>query len=745
MKQTVTFYERGEARNSDINDLQAFTRATFDDMFRDAVTNNKGFAGFEVTQTSPSEISVAGGRFYSAGAMYYKDAATVLSVASQIPLVTKKKVAVVVWGVEQDTNAEPIDFIVNVDTGETEPQVVTTRRQRSAQLQAIGGIEAPDPQSPGNLDAAVLVVGYVTLSTAGIVAIEPAIGNRLPSVGKNAASITSLEAWKSATEPRIATIVSEIADLKNRYRAGATTNDMFTIAADVARLKDIAGLPDTYSAYAADRYLSDAETDTGDLTLLCTVEEGIRFSPESVNSAQMSVFNPFDANMKMSSGLVLPAYDNVRRLSVVDYVAEASISQYGYQTYELIKKEMSRTRIRYGSIYTYCTNSAWWRSGNYDPATHIFRKGDETFQILDNPDTHGGNVHFIRAQQFWQDTYLDPYWELLTVNHSITGAQVGQTFLNAQDGWLTQVSVWFTRLAASGNVNLAICELTSAGTPDRTKAIMVTTVAYADLHIGWTSIPIPATFLRAGMRYAICVTTNADHWVGMASGNKYAQGTFFYSTDGVFYAGDLTRDLMFALDFAQFRNPRVEIQMSPLQLSGGIAAIDILAPMVQTEIAKLHFEVQVGGHWRTLDQITPNILIGLPALLPLRAVFEGTTDVHAGLQLSGSVVKVQRPRTTFHHPSTPRTLPAQSSEIEVRQRYESWNNAHHAATCKLDIDNVIELPDVTETVTNADGSIERRYVFNIAAPTDHYRIITDGTTTTALDTFHVAERVDLSY
>jgi hypothetical protein len=81
----------------------------------------------------------------------------------------------------------------------------------------------------------------------------------------------------------------------------------------------------------------------------------------------------------------------------------------------------------------------------------------------------------------------------------------------------------------------------------------------------------------------------------------------------------------------------------------------------------------------------------------------------------------------------------------VRQRYESWNNAHHAATCKLDIDNVIELPDVTETVTNADGSIERRYVFNIAAPTDHYRIITDGTTTTALDTFHVAERVDLSY
>ena len=70
----------------------------------------------------------------------------------------------------------------------------------------------------------------------------------------------------------------------------------------------------------------------------------------------------------------------------------------------------------------------------------------------------------------------------------------------------------------------------------------------------------------------------------MASGNKYTHSTFFYTTDNVYYAGDLTRDMVLALDFAAFRAPRVEVQARPLSLNGGIAAVDLIASMVSTDI-----------------------------------------------------------------------------------------------------------------------------------------------------------------
>jgi len=41
--------------------------------------------------------------------------------------------------------------------------------------------------------------------------------------------------------------------------------------------------------------------------------------------------------------------------------------------------------------------------------------------------------------------------------------------------------------------------------------------------------------------------------------------------------------------------------------------------------------------------------------------------------------------------------------------------------------------------------IERTYVFNLAQAGNTYRIVLDGATTTALDVFHVAERVRIDF
>ena len=143
MREIVNFRDRQEVQAADFTNLQLYARASFDDLIRDAISNGKGFAGFEVTQATSSDVSVAAGRFYTAGAMYYRDTATTVQLASMLPLVTKKKVAIVVWGVPAEMDTEPRDFLVDVETGETEPQVVAMHNARQVQMQAIAGIEAP--------------------------------------------------------------------------------------------------------------------------------------------------------------------------------------------------------------------------------------------------------------------------------------------------------------------------------------------------------------------------------------------------------------------------------------------------------------------------------------------------------------------------------------------------------------------------------------------------------------------------
>ncbi|MDC7784766.1 hypothetical protein PQJ75_00675 [Rhodoplanes sp. TEM] len=749
MRQIVNFRDRQEVQAPDLTNLQLYARASFDDLIRDAVTGGKGFAGFEVTQQTSSDVSVAAGRFYTTGAMFFRDTATTVQLAPMLPLVTKKKVAIVVWGISADIDTEPRDFVVDVETNETEPQVVAMHNARQVQMQAIAGIEAPDPQPPTNLDANVLPVAYVTLSSTGIIAIEPASGNRLPNLKDMDALIKALQTWKETVDPRIATIVSEIAEIKRRLAETSDQHDVTRIAADLARVKEVVGLPPDYAEYGADRFLDTDDTDTGDLTWLAKVQEGIRFAPEAENLSQIAVFNPLDPNIRISSsGLVLPAYDHARRLTVGDYVAEASLSQYGYQTVEMVQLTMSYHRRRYGAEFTVCTNAFWFQSGYYDPVSHTLYKDGETYEVIGDGSV---NHTMVRVRQYWQDDFDVPYWTAQTVPHSITGASVAQTFLNSQDGWMTRVWLWFTRLAGSGNVTLAISETTASGTPDPKKVVCYQTIPYEQLRIGWNGFEIAPTFLKAGTLYAIRVITNADHWIGMASGNKYTHGTFFYTTDGVFYSGDLTRDMMFAVDFAAFRAPRVEVQLTPLMLNGGIAAVDILAPMVVTEIANISFEVQIGGQWKALNAVTPNLLIGLPPLLPLRAVFVGTTDVHAGLQQSGSQVKVSRPRTTFHHPSKAQLLASPTNKVHVIVRLEAWNPARHTYACKLDTPGGLMSPASVEEknlgtdINNGNGVVERTYLFNLPTDVSSYRIISDGTTTTALDTFHVAERVRVDF
>ncbi|WP_200888556.1 hypothetical protein, partial [Staphylococcus aureus] len=146
MEKTVQFRDYQEEQAADHNDLQSFARASIDHLVQDAVTSSRRFSGFNTVKSSQAEITVSPGRFYDqGGAVFNKDAATVLSMVSYLAAASKRYVVLSAYGNENETDIEERDFLTNVDTGATEPKSVAMTRSRDAVLTIYSGAESPDP------------------------------------------------------------------------------------------------------------------------------------------------------------------------------------------------------------------------------------------------------------------------------------------------------------------------------------------------------------------------------------------------------------------------------------------------------------------------------------------------------------------------------------------------------------------------------------------------------------------------
>lgn len=754
MERKVIFQEGMDNDPADYKNLQDFAQKSIDNIVADALTAVQRYAGFTTSRNGPTAISVTPGRLYSAGQVYARNEAYTKDFVTALPVAGKKIAALVIWGTEIDTDNRPREFLINEETGASEPRVVSMERARIANINVVLGEEAPDPATP-LVDVGLTVVAHIVLTPTGIDSITMFEANRVPYLEGVNGRVAELEDFRTKAEPRISTIATDISKLANQMTGTTDKGLTLRIAADVARLKEKAGLPDNRIDYGSDHFLDKDETDVAHPNLLCKIEEGIRFSAEAEGLSQLQVFDALNPRHVVSGGVLLPAYDPTVRLSVGPRASEQSLAQYPYQVHEMRQLTMSRQRIRYGEDFTVCTNSAWWQSGNYDPVSGIFTKDGETFQVGQDVNYLGGGSQYhlmMRVRRVFVDTYEEAYWDKVTVDHTVNGAQGSQTALISQDGWLVGINLYFSRLADDGAVTVAITETGTNGLADPKRVIAFVTVPRDQLKLypQKTFVQLPPTYTGSGSRIGIVLTTGADHWVCMADGGNYAQGTWAISTDGAYQQGDLTKDLMFDLVYAQFRQPRAVIEMQQLQLSGGITAIDILASTVAPASTSLVYEIQVDSVWHPLQAVQKTPLVGLPSLLPLRLVMVGTTDMMPGIVLSGSQVKVSRPRTTFLHVSTPRTLPAgvTSKTMQLKTRLEYFETAYHSSAARLFVgDNyatTVTPLAVSDVVIPEEEAIERTYTFDTGTPVGSYKMEITGTTTTPLKTWHVAERVDIS-
>lgn len=764
MERTVKFHQDQQVTQGDLNNIGGFARTSLDHAVNDGIEPGAKFWGFPVTETSPLEVTVGEGRYYNTGEIFYRndDGGVVLSLASLVPVVTSKIVTVAVWGSEDDTNIQPRTFLVDTETLQTEAEAVATESRRFAQVNLVGGTEAAAPVAPA-LAANVIAVAYITMDPGGIVSIERATSNEIVSASANAADIAAIKLWQAAAGKRLDTLASDLVSLASKINNVVYRSDFFEVTADVARLKESAGLPEDLVDYAYDHFITREDSDDTHVDWLARIEEGIRFPAAQSSLAQMALLNQFEDRVTVHpDGLMLPKYNEVARISVTGNDGEVSISQYPQDTVEMVQKTRVTERLRRGSSFKKCTNSAFFRSGYIDAVTGLFIRDGETYEIVPVTDRgrggeRTGQIKWYRFTRVWIDRIEENYWEQEVIEDAVTGATVAQTFLMSQAGWLTSINLFFTKAAAAGDVHVLITE-TSGGKPDINKVIARVQLDVEDilLYPEKTAVPIGPVQLDAG-RYGLVLITSGAHFVSIVNNNKFAEGSFFYTTDGEWFMGDTVKDLTFELMFAEFINPRIEVQMQPLTLENGIANIDIMAEAVRPNGMDIFYEIQVNSVWRRLDDDNDDLLVGLPALLPFRLTFVGTTDNHCGVALGApSTVLCWRPRADFTHISATRELLSPTDTVEVRLQLEWFDDAHHAVTCQLVTDGspdwTVEIePDVVETIAlppkaGVDQRYEKRYTFNTISPAvDAYKIRIGGTTDNVLITYHVAERVDISF
>lgn len=766
MERKVIYRDFQEQHSDDALNAQLFAQEALDHVVADAIANGHYYAGFAASKTAETEVTLDDGRLYVGGEVFARDNDVVVDLLNALPLVTKKRVAIVAYGQTVETDVQPRDFLIDIQTGTTEPQAVAMEELRRAEISTVAGVEGPDPSYPST-DAAVTVIAYVLLDVSGVVSIEQWAPTRLPSLSDVAARTAVLESWRTNISGQVDTLrtdLSALADLQGLY---ATKAELAALTAQVEELRQEVYAPDAFVWYGTDHLLDDSTSKTGHGDFDAAVSEGIRFPEDGSATAALALLDPNNVFVDVTSGgFVIPKFAHSLRMDLTGYSDEERVAAYTYETSDVTQLSRSRERRRYGPTRTVCTNSAWWRQGEYDVAAGVFQKSGETFEVLNHPDrmpdgsrAPGGNTNWVRVRQYWIDVYQEAYWERVKTTTSVSGQQVAQTFLNSQDGWLSQLGLYFSRKDSSGDVEVMIAE-TAYGKPDLSRIISRTTLPVEDIEVGAisggaglpslveTSVPITPTYVKAGRRYAVILITTGDHYVALTdSDNGTVQGTFFASTDGAYYAGNLVEDLKMRLYFAKFERTRVAVELTALALAGGILDIDILNEAITPPACRADYEVQISGAWVPFDG-DPNgpDLTGLPTLLPLRVTMTGTTDLMPGFGTTGSQGIVSRPKTAFTWVGNEKSLGSTAASIKVVADLQGFNETDHDATISLLTGVALAGTETADTVTDVtlpDGTIRRTAEFT-GLTVDDYAVKIVGATTSAANLFHVSEIIEFA-
>lgn len=691
MQRKVNITANQKVTTEDFNNFGLFPRASFDTLHRDAIDHTVKYAGFATVQSAPAEVTIGAGRFYKNGEVFFRDdeGGVSIDMLSSLPAVAKRIAVVVAYGNKVDTDLETRSILTDAATRQIEGQEIATESRRVAYLDAVYGQENATPTAP-NVSSDFAAVAEVVLTPAGIESIRPLTSSQLPSVRKNHEAITGINKRLTAIGPELDTAKSNIAGLGAAMRGKADVRFVTDLAIDVANVKEEIGLPDDYTAWGTDHFLTTDEIDTDHPDFNATILEGGRFPYAAQADLPITLNNPLEPKVTVHDNMAVPNFAEQKLLSVTGRDGEYSLADTTVETVEVRELTRTRTVVRYHESQQVCTNSAFWRNGQYDPIEGIFRRAGETYEVenVGNNIERQGLTHWVRVRRYTEEQFEEPFFDRVVNTENVSGSVVGQTILQGSDGYLTSLNLFFTRKAVAGEVHVLISE-TKAGALDLKRTIARKTLAVTDIDADpngetATNINFGAVPVQKGARYAVVVMSAGAHFLATVEGNKLATGGIFYVQDGEIEQGDANVDLAMEAFFAEFAAPILQVELSPLSLGGGIDMIDINADTTVFEGTRLEFQVLIAGEWKTLSQ-DDAILATRPEFARFRAMFIGTKDImpSLGVTAARSNIEVSRPGSARTIVSAERTMPAAVTTVTVRIRYENWDAAHNTSTVTL--------------------------------------------------------------
>lgn len=334
MESTVIFRDRQELQSADLNSAQDFARAAIDHVVRDAVDVGKGYVGFSATKTAAAEVTLSAGRLYAAGAVFARDEDVVIDLFNALPLVTKKRIALVAYGQAVDTDVQPRDFLIDAQLGTTEPQSVAMESHRRCEVSTVAGTESPDPSYPAT-DANVTVLAYILLDTAGVVAVEQWTPTQLPNLRLVANRVTSLELWRGQISGQVDTLRTDLSALADRMLAFALKNEVVDLTQQLEDLRTKVYEPGAYIYYGTDHFLDGDGSNPDHASFDAVVEEGVRFAVAGTATAALALLNPNNVYVTVNNGFVLPKYGHAIRMDLTGYSGETRMAQYTFETAEI--------------------------------------------------------------------------------------------------------------------------------------------------------------------------------------------------------------------------------------------------------------------------------------------------------------------------------------------------------------------------------------------------------------------------
>ncbi|BAF88157.1 hypothetical protein AZC_2159 [Azorhizobium caulinodans ORS 571] len=742
MTRIVSFTEAEVAEPQDFGNISLYAREGDDHIVGGAIDYAHHWADFSISQPSSIELRINPGRLFAGAIVYAAEEPIDLNLQIHLPLVTgdRRYVALLLRGATRTLTAQRM-IETDAETGETVEQAVPKTESRIVEVVIQQGLPSPTPLKP-SVAADQCCLAFVELAPTGIVAVELDHGSRLKSLAEVEGRLTTLEGEVSNTIRRTTTLETDVANIASRLTDIPHPTIIRQLKRDVANVRRQLAMPDEARAYWYDAGLVQDAWDLTHATWLARVREGIRFPWAAERDSQLALLDPGSAALRMSGTLLLPAWEEAVRIEVPGDGGSTNISQLTHTVTTAVRREIARQVVEYGETVTVCENNAEWATSYGRSVGELFTVKGETFEVVAIAGNTEWAGHVLRAvRRIITRTVTDVYWDYVTESFGVNGSIYGQTWLCAQPMILTSIDLSFTRVGSSGDVHLFVCECDDTGQPRLDRVIVTTTLAAKDLAAGWVTFPLRPSLLESGRRYAWATVTTGNHALETVAGNRFAQGSRFTCTDGAWSQISTEVDFAMRIKAATFAAPRTVVEFAPLTLENGMTELRLLHGGWAPGGTALTWEVKpsTSNAWQPLtlaDVEGGDTLAGLPALVQLRAVFVGTTDLQPAIVLDAKARGMTfRPRGEMIAVSRSQAFGLATSTIQLEVVVDAYDASRHNMQLRLVVGASILSPSAVSLTPDLVNPKKRTVLatFILGAPVTEARARVDMTTTTVTD------------